>query len=71
MRSGTLPSTVSDQGAGYDTSHLPLGSGQRNMADQLAAQPERCPMIKVDCPFEFWARSALGDERAPARNGLD
>ena len=37
MRSGTLRFTVSDHWAGYDTSHLPLGAGQRNMADQLAA----------------------------------
>jgi signal transduction histidine kinase len=34
---GTLRFTVSDDGAGYDTSHTPLGSGQRNMADRLAA----------------------------------
>lgn len=33
----TLRFTVSDDGAGYDTSHTPLGSGQRNMADRLAA----------------------------------
>jgi signal transduction histidine kinase len=37
MQSGTLRFTVSDDGAGYDTSHTPLGSGQRNMADRLAA----------------------------------
>jgi signal transduction histidine kinase len=36
-RSGTLCFTVSDDGAGYDTSHTPMGSGQRNMADRLAA----------------------------------
>ena len=29
--------TVSDDGAGYDARHTPLGSGQRNMADRLAA----------------------------------
>ena len=34
---GTLRFTVSDDGAGYDTSHTPLGSGLRNMADRLAA----------------------------------
>jgi signal transduction histidine kinase len=34
---GTLRFTVSDDGAGYDISHTPLGSGQRNMADRLAA----------------------------------
>jgi signal transduction histidine kinase len=34
---GTLRFTVSDDGAGYDTSHTPQGSGQRNMADRLAA----------------------------------
>ena len=28
---------VSDDGAGYDAHHTPLGSGQRNMADRLAA----------------------------------
>jgi signal transduction histidine kinase len=36
-QNGTLRFTVSDDGAGYDTSHTPLGSGQRNMADRLAA----------------------------------
>ena len=29
--------TVSDDGAGYDARHTPLGSGLRNMADRLAA----------------------------------
>jgi signal transduction histidine kinase len=29
--------TVSDDGAGYDTRRTPMGSGQRNMADRLAA----------------------------------
>jgi signal transduction histidine kinase len=28
---------VSDDGAGYDVGHTPMGSGQRNMADRLAA----------------------------------
>jgi len=37
IQSGTLHFTVSDNGAGYDTNHTPLGSGQRNMADRLAA----------------------------------
>ena len=36
-RSGTLSFTVSDDGAGYDAAHTPMGSGQRNMADRLAA----------------------------------
>jgi signal transduction histidine kinase len=36
-QNGTLRFTVSDDGAGYDTSHTPPGSGQRNMADRLAA----------------------------------
>ncbi len=34
---GTLRFTVSDDGTGYDTRHIPMGSGQRNMADRLAA----------------------------------
>jgi signal transduction histidine kinase len=34
---GTLDFTVSDDGAGYDTRRTPMGSGQRNMADRLAA----------------------------------
>jgi signal transduction histidine kinase len=34
---GTLRFTVSDNGTGYDTSRTPMGSGQRNMADRLAA----------------------------------
>jgi signal transduction histidine kinase len=36
-RNGSLRFTVSDDGAGYDARHTPLGSGQRNMADRLAA----------------------------------
>ena len=34
---GTLRFTISDDGTGYDARHTPLGSGQRNMADRLAA----------------------------------
>jgi signal transduction histidine kinase len=36
-RDGVLSLTVSDDGAGYDAARTPLGSGQRNMADRLAA----------------------------------
>jgi signal transduction histidine kinase len=36
-RGGTLSFAVSDDGAGYDTRHTPMGAGQRNMADRLAA----------------------------------
>jgi signal transduction histidine kinase len=36
-QSGTLCFTVSDDGTGYDARHTPMGSGQRNMADRLAA----------------------------------
>jgi signal transduction histidine kinase len=34
---GTLCFTVSDDGAGYDARRTVMGSGQRNMADRLAA----------------------------------
>ena len=34
---GALCFTVSDDGAGYDARHTPMGSGLRNMADRLAA----------------------------------
>ena len=33
----TLTFTVSDDGAGFDAQHTPLGAGLRNMADRLAA----------------------------------
>jgi len=36
-RDGSLGFTVSDDGAGYDASCTPMGSGQRNMADRMAA----------------------------------
>jgi signal transduction histidine kinase len=36
-QSGTLCFSVSDDGAGYDARHTPMGSGLRNMADRLAA----------------------------------
>jgi signal transduction histidine kinase len=37
VQNQTLRFTVSDDGTGYDTRHTPMGSGQRNMADRLAA----------------------------------
>jgi signal transduction histidine kinase len=36
-QNGALCFTVSDDGTGYDARHTPMGSGQRNMADRLAA----------------------------------
>jgi signal transduction histidine kinase len=36
-QNGTLRFTVSDDGAGYDPRQTAMGSGQRNMADRLAA----------------------------------
>ena len=36
-QNGSLCFTVSDNGAGYDAQHTPMGSGLRNMADRLAA----------------------------------
>jgi len=36
-QNGMLGFTVSDDGAGYDARHTPMGAGQRNMADRLAA----------------------------------
>jgi signal transduction histidine kinase len=33
----TLNFTISDDGAGYDARHTPMGSGLRNMADRLSA----------------------------------
>ncbi len=36
-RRETLTFTVSDDGAGFDAQHTPLGAGLRNMADRLAA----------------------------------
>jgi signal transduction histidine kinase len=48
---GTLRFTVSDDGAGYDAGHTPLGSGQRNMADRLAALGGR---------LEVWSAPSQG-----------
>jgi signal transduction histidine kinase len=36
-QNGSLRFTVSDDGAGYDARHTPMGSGLRNMSDRLAA----------------------------------
>jgi signal transduction histidine kinase len=44
---GTLRCIVSDDGAGYDARHTPLGSGQRNMADRLAALGGRLEVRSV------------------------
>ena len=38
---GALCFTASDDGAGYDSRHTPMGSGLRNMADRLAALGRR------------------------------
>jgi signal transduction histidine kinase len=46
-RDGSLRFTVSDNGTGYDTSRTPLGSGQRNMADRLAALEGRLEVRSV------------------------
>jgi signal transduction histidine kinase len=48
---GTLRFTVSDDGTGYDARHTPLGSGQRNMADRLAALGGR---------LEVWSAPSQG-----------
>src|SRR5215472_6939402 len=44
-QNGTLRFTVSDDGAGYDACQTPLGSGQRNMADRLAALGGRLEVV--------------------------
>jgi signal transduction histidine kinase len=46
-QNGTLRFTVSDDGAGYDVGHTPMGSGQRNMADRLAALGGRLEVRSV------------------------
>ncbi len=43
----SLRFTVSDDGAGYDASRTPMGSGQRNMADRLAALDGRLEVRSV------------------------
>src|SRR5262249_61980443 len=47
---GTLRFTVSDDGTGYDTRHTPMGSGQRNMADRLAAPRGRLRIPRAPRP---------------------
>jgi signal transduction histidine kinase len=44
---GTLCFTVSDDGAGYDARQTVMGSGQRNMADRLAALDGRLEVRSV------------------------
>jgi signal transduction histidine kinase len=44
---GTLSAVVSDDGDGYDTGRTPLGAGQRNMADRLAALGGRLEVRSV------------------------
>ena len=46
-RDHSLSFTVSDDGAGYDPSRTPMGSGQRNMADRLAALDGRLEVRSV------------------------
>jgi signal transduction histidine kinase len=44
---GTLSCTVSDDGVGYDPARTPMGAGQRNMADRLAALGGRLEVRSV------------------------
>ena len=46
-RDHSLRFTVSDDGVGYDASRAPMGSGQRNMADRLAALGEQARIRSV------------------------
>jgi len=46
-RDHSLRFTVSDDGTGYDVSRTPMGSGQRNMADRLAALDGRLEVRSV------------------------
>ena len=46
-RDHSLGFTVSDDGRGYDPSRTPMGSGQRNMADRLAALDGRLEVRSV------------------------
>jgi len=46
-RDHSLRFTVSDDGVGYDASRTPMGSGQRNMADRLAALGGRLEVQSV------------------------
>jgi signal transduction histidine kinase len=46
-RHHSLRFTVSDDGVGYDASRTPMGSGQRNMADRLAALGGRLEVRSV------------------------
>ena len=46
-RDHSLRFTVSDDGVGYDASRTPMGSGQRNMADRLAALGGRLEVRSV------------------------
>jgi signal transduction histidine kinase len=47
VQNRTFRFTVSDDGAGYDVGHTPMGSGQRNMADRLAALGGRLEVRSV------------------------
>ena len=47
VQNGTFRFTVSDDGVGYDVGHTPMGSGQRNMADRLAALGGRLEVRSV------------------------
>ena len=73
-QNGDLSFTVSDDGAGYDARHTPLGSGQRNMADRLAAlggrlevrsAPSQGTTITAHLPVPA-AKHAPGTPPAPA-----
>jgi signal transduction histidine kinase len=65
---GALCFTVSDDGAGYDTSHTSMGSGQRNMADRIAALGGRLEVRSApNCGTTITGRLPLGPVTAAAR----
>jgi signal transduction histidine kinase len=68
-QNGSLQFTVSDNGAGYDTSHTPLGSGQRNMADRLAALDGRLEVQSAPGQGTTITGHLPVPSRAPAATG--
>jgi len=71
---GVIGFSVSDDGLGYDVRHTPLGSGQRNMADRLAAlggrlevrsTPGHGTTITGHLPGNFPAASAQASAGCP------
>jgi signal transduction histidine kinase len=69
VQDATLRFTICDDGTGYNTSHTPMGSGLRNMADRLAALGGRLEVRSAPSQGTTITGHLPVPSRAPAGTG--